>query len=341
MLPNIYMIAEKAGVSPSTVSNIFNNRKGRYGPDTAVKVLKIAEELGYEPDARASGLAMKRSYNIGLVYYRTFEQVSNIFYSKITEGIVTEISRLRYKVIFTMIPEDGRLPSLVRKKDTDGLIIVNTIPHETVLKLTELRLPSVLLLPLKEENIRMDFISIDNASGIRKVMEYLAGLGHERIGLITQRGFVQDFKEREEAFFKAAEEKGLKVSEAHVRCPVQKPWELGSLVDFGESMAVDMVAKGDLPSAVVCVSDEIALGAIQGFHARGVRVPEDISVTGFDDIGWAQFFIPRLTTLRTPRTELGVKAVELLMERIANPVMAHVSKILDVDLIVRDSCARK
>ena len=339
VLPNIYLIAQKARVSPSTVSNIFHGREGKFSAETRERVLAIARELGYAPDARASALASHRSNNIGLVLYPNFSQISNLYYIKIIEGIVTELSKFNYRFIFATIPEKGSLPSIVQSKDADGLLICNSIPKETALKLKQLNIPCVLI-PSHYEDVEMDYVDVDNVGGVRLAVDHLLSLGHRKIGIISVSG-IFDFKKRTEVFLDSLGQAGIKPNKAWIKTDRDgRLWIANTLLNFGREMAQELYEQKEMPTALFCAGEDIAIGVYDFFHSKGVRIPEDISVIGFDETEASTLLSPRLTTIHTPRFEIGVNAVNLLLGRIKEPGRPTTCKTLDVNLIVRESCRR-
>jgi LacI family transcriptional regulator len=334
-LPDIYSIAKRAGVSPATVSNIFHNRQNKFSPETAKKVLKIAREVGYKPNALASSLASRRSYNIGLVYHPNFEQISNVFYNRITESVVTELTRIGYKVSFSALGEHDRLPDIVQRKDADGLIIIPFIPPLTLNDLRTLRVPAVLL-TVHTLHEGVDCVRTDNENGIRKAIEHLKELGHTEIGFISHSGQAMDFQERLDAFckyFPDAPREFIKVGRKKIDTQ-------SSLYESGYERGLLFAAMKHRPTAILCANDQLAIGAMKALQERGISIPRDISVVGFDDIEWAVHASPPLTTLRSPRQQMGVIAVNLLTARIADPGRPFETRFLDAELVVRESTAK-
>jgi len=334
-LPNIYEIAKKAGVSPATVSNVFHNRKNKVSTETIKRVIQIAKEMGYTPDARASSLASRRSQNIGLLYYPNFQQISNVFYSGITEGIVTELSRRKYRLVFTAVSYNDKMPALVRCKDTEGLIVITFIPQHILSVVKQLNIP-VVLLAVHKEHKEVDAVMVDNFSTVSMAIAELRRLGHKKIGFITlSSGVAEDFYERTKAFIKevAKPDSIIKISRKKIKTS-HDIYEAG----FEKAIEIAEMSSKDRPTAVLCANDQIAIGAMRGFQSKGLSIPEDISVMGIDDIELASHSFPRLTTMHVPRFQMGIMAVDLLFKRIEDPKKPYEICKVKTILTRRDSC---
>jgi len=290
-------IAKRAGVSITTVSYVLNG-KGRISEATRRAVLAAAEELNYHPNAHARHLKRRRTYMIGVFV----GALGGLFYEEILEGIHAAVLETDYELI--VVPE-GRAPSrILCNRQVDAAIVFDVkIPDELLVRLAWKRFPIVTL----DRRIEAEFVFpllIDNVGGTRAVFEHLYTQGARRLAFVAGSPDSFDNAERKATFLDEARKHGLEV-----RC-YQGDFTEAS----GYQVAQEIIAAGDLPEAVFCANDQMAIGFLKALNEHGLRCPQDIALVGFDDIPVARYMNPPLSTVHVSRTNWGAQAAARLIE---------------------------
>ncbi len=333
-------VARLAGVSRTTVSLVLNNVPDVHIPEeTRQRVLEAARKLDYYPAAAARSLASGKSNAIGVVLCEGQDKVAaDAFLPDMMRGIADAALQHDYTVLFRAVSNaDPESPyvRLARGKHVDGFIIsAPRSDDDKLLTLEETGFPIVLHGRLPGSDI--PFVDVDNIGGAEKAVKHLIGLGHTRIAMITNAPLTYtSAKARLKGYKKALEEAGIAFSEDLLR--------FGSfLPESGYSAMSVLLALPERPTAVFVASDVVALGALAAIHDKGLKVPEDIAIVGFDDIFAAAYTIPSLTTVRLPAYKLGWQAADMLLKLIRGEKVENTKVFLDTELIIRQSCgARK
>jgi len=329
-------VAERAGVSRTTVSFVLNNVAGmRISDETRQTVLRAALALDYYPDATARRMVSGRTNMLGFVINQSEDQaLADHFLPRVLTGFSQAAARLGYKVLFEPIPPEAApnaYNQLVRERHVDGIVLSGPRLNDDALLSTQLSgAPLVLLGQLP--NSQVPFVDVDNLGGAAMATRHLIGLGHKRIALITNAEPVYTASmDRLAGYRMALEEAGLPFQEALVRHGNFTP-------QSGYRAMEELLGIKPAPTAVFIASDTVALGALQSLRQHRRRVPEDMAIVGFDDIPLVEFIHPPLTTVRLPAFGLGWGAGELLMRLIAGDEIQNPQVILDTELIVRESC---
>ena len=328
-------VAHAAGVSRTTVSFVLNRRTDVKIPDeTRERVLAAAAQLGYHPHAPARQLAHGRSHILALVMRQTPEQVaSDAILAETLRGLATAARARRFRVMVEPLALEGgngTYEDLVRGQHADGLIISGPRIDDPYLQaLARDGFPIVLQGAMPGLDVAS--VDVDNVEGARGAVAHLISLGHRRIACITNAPLVYTAaQDRYEGYARALGEAGLEVEPDLV--------ETGLFdAPSGHEAMRRLLARTSF-TAVFVASDVVALGAIGALREAELRVPEDVSVVGFDDIPLAPYFDPPLTTVRLPAFELGQAAGHALLERISDPSKAG-RTLLPTELIVRASTA--
>ena len=325
-------IARTAGVSIATVSHAFRN-PGRVSDDTREKVLATAKKLGYTPNQQAVSLRTSRSGNIVVI----IPDITDTHNSAIIEGIESVARDRGYSVLLGNTqgsPERERdFANMVRSGQADGIILMShRLPFDVPEGSDVSALP-----PVVNGNEFAGFdgvpcVAIDDRLGGRDATEHLIELGHRRIGVITGDRESTSAKERLAGFREAMAGAGLDVDESLIHYGEYR-------ADVGELAAADLAAHAEPPTAIFCFSDEIALGCIAGLQNAGITVPDDMSVIGFDDIPFARYFMPSLTTVAQPSEAIGRTCATLLFNLIDGVRPEQNRFVLPHTLIVRSSTA--
>jgi LacI family transcriptional regulator len=336
----LYDVARLAGVSTATVSRVLHGQD-RVADSTRARVLGIIDQLGYVPDGAAQSLSRRQKHIIGLVgierlapHQYDIESMSLLFYDEILRGVEQRIRYHNWSLLITYLREDStedlrRLQSLSGK--VDGLLIGEGImPSDELARLAE-RIPVVVVAGDPAEQAA-DVVTADNRAGSAALTRHLVEVhGRRRFFHVDGPPSAPDAKERRLALNEVIQSHhGVALVGSHSgRFSVQSGEEAG------EKLLADRAA---LPDAVVCANDQMAIGVLQSLVRGGVRVPEDLSVTGFDDIFPGSLFEPGLTTVHQPMRLLGERACARLLDRIAQPGLPTQVELLPTDLVLRRSC---
>lgn len=326
-------IAHEAGVSIATVSRVMNNPASVL-PSTRLAVERVIERHGYLSHAIAVSLASSRSLSIGLV----IPSITNSIYASSTQAIQGIAQSAGYTVLlgvseFSPALEEKLIRQLLARR-VDGLILTGGERHPTLYDLIDGHgIPFVVTWKLVEESSRRPSVSFDNYKGGCMAMQHLKDLGHRKIALICGRTEVNDrARERRRAYVDTMIEINGIADLAAIR-------EADFEFDQGRVAMRELLLQDKSLTAVFCANDIQAIGALSECEDQGLRVPEDISIVGFDDLPVAQYTKPRLTTIRVPAQKMGELAATRLFDAIRTGAQA-IGEQLPIDLIVRGSTSR-
>ena len=316
-------VARRANVSPATVSRAFAE-PGLVRQETLQRVLAVAEELRYRPSRAARSLTTGKTGNIGVIV----ADLGNPFFSPILKGGQARAREADHAVFLADAEENPRLEmELVRAmaRQVDGVGICSSRLSEA--QLQQLRKDTTLVL-LNRRVPGVSAVLLDSNGGMRQAIEHLAALGHERIGFLGGPAGSWSNRERRRGLRAGARVRSLEVIEFG---PFAPQFEAGQ-------HAADLVVAAEV-TAVVAFNDLMALGVLSRLADRGIGVPHEISVVGFDNILMAGMATPQLTTVALPLEQAGRVAIELLLEQLARPGSGTQEQGLPAQLIVRASTA--
>ena len=337
----IYDIAKEAGVSPSTVSRVLTG-SARVHPETMKKVTSIIKKYNFRPNSLARSLLYKQSKMIGFV----LPDINHPFFSTLVLKSEAHALKLGYTSFLCNSMDDVNIESAYLQnlidKQVDGIIFLGgrINSHEQTPQYQEQveemqqikdRVPLVLIngqMPGLDAHV----IRTDEESGIDKLVELLVNYGHRKIGMLGGDETVSSTILKRKAFFQALKKHDLSVN---------PKWLIASdfSIESGEEAAARLLDQSEKPTAVICVNDFVAIGAIKMFNKFGLRVPEDISVTGFDDIYLAEHFPPGITTVSQNYDLLGEVAVNVLVDLIEGKEVEK-ETIISTSLVIRNSCKK-
>ena len=328
---NIKKIAEIANVSIATVSRVINQKPG-VSAEIRKKVKDIVAQTNYRPNVMARGLVQKRSHVIGLMVPR-FDG----YYSDRVESILKVAHDNHYGVMIASAlanyEDEVENLNLLYQKHVEGIIFFCahvTEELKSALERISQKVP-VVMVDYAIEELNIPSIIQDNYNGAKKAMQYLLQCGHRKIACITSPSIDIEGKKRYQAYLDVLKEAGIKVPKAYVREGVY------SIESGCKELETILAEAKEMPTAVFACNDNMAIGAVNCIIRKGLRVPEDISVVGFDDIPIARHFNPTLTTVRQDQEAVGVQATELLLEMIKNKSVQVKKIILTQELIIRSS----
>ncbi|HEY9100590.1 substrate-binding domain-containing protein [Chitinimonas sp.] len=325
-------VAERARVSVSSVSHVINNTRF-VSPDARARIEAAIAELAYVPSAVARSLRHDVTHTIGMLLPNS----SNPYFAEVLREIESRCFAAGFNLILCNTDDDPRkqasyLRVLVEKR-VDGIILVTAGEDADLRKLlTGFNRPLVIV-DREILGVDSDLVEVDHANGAALATRHLTELGHRRIACIAGPLGLAPSDERIAGWQRACHE--AKLSE--IDCPLLH-------ADFasqgGYAAMRELLAKPVRPSAVFVANDLMAIGALCAVHEANLRVPEDISVIGFDDIELAAFSSPPLTTVAQPKSSLGQATTELLLERIQSRRRSPARRILQAELKLRQSTAR-
>ncbi len=314
---DIFDIARLAGVSRKTVQRVLNNAEG-VRPATRDKIRRIMEQHDYEPNAAARKLATKKTNTIGLFivedvrHYRLYPDDS--YYGAVIGAIISACSKRGYHTLVSIhdITQVEPIMSLYRQKSVDGGIIISWSNVQALASrlLQAGHIVGAFDLGNVPDTPSACFVPrLDNRLGGYSAAKALIDGGHRELGIITGDLDNPAAEERLQGFRDAAQEYGIPIPGTAIR--------IGQFTEqSGEAAIRGWVAEGTLPRAIVCASDAIAYGALQALRELRIRVPEDVSLIGFDDLARSVYCVPPLTTMRVPRVDMAVWLAESLLARI-------------------------
>lgn len=334
---DIFDIAKLAGVSRKTVQRVLNDSP-QVKKETRERILQIMNEHNYHPNVSARRLTKKKTQTLGLFIIQDPEKhniyADDLFYSTVISSMISSCADHGYNVLVTTSTIDNTAPilKLYREKSIDaGMIISWSSVQKTV---DEIRAAGFLIGVFDQNNLDPDQQDIPvptllNEESSFRATQYLIDLGHKQIGIITGEQENRAAVERLDGYRRALQLADLE----------EGPVYTGSFVEqSGYEATLEWIEKGVLPTAVVCSNDLIAIGALKALSERGISVPKQISLIGFDNIRLTEYTNPSLTTMQLPRVEMAAYLVEQLIHRVEYGVPA-LEHDFTAALIERDSCA--
>lgn len=324
---NLEQVARRAKVSTATVSRVLNNASV-VKASTRARVERAIEELKYHPNLHARNLAGGKSRTIGVIA----SNMENPFFFDIYKTVESDAHTRGYEVV--VANTDYRSEQLVTSvrlmigRRVAGLAaIVSEMDPALIKELTESRIP-VVFYDVGTPRGNIVNIRVNYRRGIEKVVDYLHSLGHRRLGFVGHHAMLAPINERMKA-----------VLDAVARNPVLevKTAADSDTLEGGRQSTRVLLSSGYEPSAIICVNDITAVGALRELRERGIRVPQDVSVTGFDNVKLAEFCYPALTTVHIPRERIGHIICDYLIPQREQSSSPEHEVLIDPELVVRES----
>ena len=321
-------IARMAGVSHTTVSRALNDSP-LINPETKERIKAIAVSLNYTPNYSAKSLVLDRSYNLGLFFSTLHQGTSAGFLYEAIKG-VNDVIKDEYNLIVRGI-DDYKDFHHVNRKSFDGIIVMSQSASDQpfIEYAAERGIPIVVLNRETDSGGVLNLIP-DDKNGARRMTEYLLRCGHRRIAVIEGKAGFKSSASRKDGYREALKAFGLPVKD---ELCVRGDYDL----ENGYKAMLRLLDLPDRPTAVFCCSDDMALGAIKAATERGLRVPEDISVAGFDDHLYSAFMTPALTTVRRPIEQMSRSGAEKLIASIDKKSNEDTKLLFHTELVIRDS----
>lgn len=338
-MTNIKDVAKKAGVSTTTVSHVINETRF-VSDELRQRVMDAMQSMDYHPNILARSLRSGKSKTIGLIV----PDISNLFFAEIARKVEDRGLEYGYSVILCNTDDDhakeaGYIDVLITKK-VDGIIFISAgYEGENLYKLLNNKIP-IVIADRSLGDVVTDVVLVDNWMGGYTATKYLLELGHRKIACISGPSSLTPSAQRVEGFHQALKDAAIEIN----YCLVIP----GDFRSVGGEKAMNSLLECDKkPTAVFACNDMMALGAMRAINNRGLRVPEDISLVGFDDIPISQCVYPAITTVAQPIEELGSIVVKYLIERIEyknsrrkGEEPDYRTTVLETKLVKRDSCSK-
>lgn len=332
-MATIKEVAALAGVSSATVSHVINGTRF-VSEGVKEQVLNAMNTLDYRPNALAASLRSGVTHTLGLI----IPDSANPFFAELGHCIENAAFKAGYSVILCNTENDLHKELLymdvLTKKLVDGMIFVAAGENvDTFKNLVELDIP-VVVLDRNYDGIDLEVVSTDNRQGGLLATDHLLSLGHKRIGCVSGPSKINPSSKRLDGYMDALIAKGINVDS---RLIVQGDFHPES----GYAAGRKLLSLPEPPTAIFACNDLMAMGVIKAASSLGLRVPEDLAVVGYDDIELASYTNPPLSTIKQPKVEMGLTALQIILDRINNKDSVHQKIQLPVSLIVRSSCGGK
>ena len=327
-------VAALAGVHPGTASRAINaDTRDLVNEETARRVLAAADELGYRPNPIARGLKTSRSYTVGVL----IPDLTNPLFPRIVRGIQDKLEESGYIPLIANTDNDPAREradiEAMRARQVDGLITATAHRHDDLaIDGAGGELPVVLVNRRHEQGTRPSVVA-DDRLGVRLAIEHLVALGHRRIAHLAGPQDLSTGYLRLQGYREALADAGIEYDDELVLAAD------AFVEEEGQRLCNELLDRGLEVTAIFAGNDLMALGCYDAFVARGIVCPDQISVVGFNDMPFAAWFDPPLTTVHLPQYEIGERAAELLLERLRDPAAEPTQMLLEPTLAVRGSTA--
>ena len=331
MAVTIKDIAKLANVSITTVSRVINNKSEGVSEETRNRILQLVKELGYQPNAIARGLVTKKTKTIGLI----IPDISNPFFPDLARGVEDSAHIYGYNVFLCNtddnLEKESEYINALKEKYVDGIIFTSSsIPkHEHIMELVKSGIP-IVIMDRRVDSEDIYGVFLDNYEGGYIATKHLIDLGHKKIGCITGPLYTKSAKERLEGYKKALVENGMDVDE---RLIFEGDYKINSGIIGTEKL----LGNNENVTAIFACNDLMAYGAYKTIRSYGYKIPDDISIVGFDDIQLSQILEPQLTTIKQPAYDMGLTAARMLIKLVEGKKLKKKIINFKPQLIIRQS----
>lgn len=326
-------IANKLGVSVVTVSNALAGRDG-VSQQLRKKICDTADELGYIPSATKSAkrklASLKTVKTIGMITSERYVGGKGTFYWELTANISNKLSSANAFTVYECISAENEkniiMPNIITENKADGLIVIGQLSRKYLEQLSKIDIP-LLFVDFYDTRFNVDSVNSDSYHGGYIVTDYLVQMGHRKIGFFGKVNVTSSINDRFLGYVKCVMENNLEY---------RQEWIISDRDDRG-ILYTKINFPDDMPTAFVCNSDETAFRVIAALKSKGVRVPEDISVVGYDNYTVSSICIPEITTVEVDLDRMASAAVDIITRKICEPSYREGRKIISGKLIVKDS----
>ncbi len=330
-MASLQEVARRAKVSIATVSRVLN-KSDKVVPETRAIVEQALRDLDYRPSRVARRLRMSngRAHLVGLI----IPDIQNPFFAEIARGVEDAAYAAQYALLLCNSDENPEKEkfylNVMRDESVDGIVLPPFDETDAaVVEIIKTGIP-VVCVDRSLARAKTDLVEVDNYRGAIEGVAHLIAKGHTQIGLIEGRSQVSTSRERRRGYLDALAEAGLTVRKDLMRSGDFKQ-------ESGRVLAHELLDLRKPPTALFVCNNLMTVGALAALHQRGVRVPQDVALVGFDDLPWAEALDPPPTVVRQPAYEVGKQAMELLLKRIVEPARPPVTVRLLPELVVRRS----
>lgn len=324
-------IANELQVSTVTVSKALSDREG-VSEEVRNRIKQKAEEMGYRYHSLAKSMKEGMSYNVGVVVAERFFS-DNAFYSNLYQKLVIEFGKANYSCILEILSyEDEKndvLPKMVSGNKIDGLIVLGQLKKHYINMLRQEDVPYIFL-DFYDEDFAIDTVVGDSVYGSYILTNYLLENGHRKIGFIGDITATSSILDRYLGYYKALLQQGI---------PVREDWIIKDRGENGKRIQLELPE--EMPEAFVCNCDEIAYHLVEQLKDAGYRVPEDISIVGFDDFIFATLCSPQLTTFRISQEMMAETAADALTRKMRDRTYHAGRKVISGNIVIRDSVQKR
>lgn len=324
-------IAKACGVSYATVSRALNNSR-EINENTKKRIIRVAQSMGYSPNAIARSLVKNKTNMIGLLV----PDIVNPYFHEVAKGVEDAANAMGYNVLLCNtdynIEKEIVYKDVLLERRVEGFIVAPASDATGRIFKNE-NVPVVLVGDMDEEN-NLNYVTTDNISGAFKATEYLIKLGHKKIAFVGGPEDAKTNRDRFKGYMNALEYYKIDKNNIVIRSK-------GYKMKDGYSCALEIMKSGINPTAIFCANDLAALGVLQALDENSLSVPDDVSVIGYDDISFASLPRIKLTTVHQPKYEIGKLATKIIVKKLKSKKQGEPEKvILEPDLIIRDTCRR-
>ncbi|NLP34802.1 MAG: LacI family transcriptional regulator [Clostridiales bacterium] len=324
-------IAKELGVSAVTVSKALSGKEG-VSESVRETIKSKADEMGYRYNALGKSMREGKNYNVGILIAEQFMHDS-AFYSKMYQSLIKDLLQFDYFGILEIIPgqeeKECTMPRILQNNKVDGIILLGQMKREYIRMIHKTNIPYIFL-DFTDDSFNADTIISDNVHGSYEITKYLISQGHKKIGFVGNRLATTSIMDRYIGCYKALLENKL---------GIQEDWIIADRDDQGTF--IDLILPKDMPTAFVCNCDKIAYELVLLLKKKGYRVPEDVSVVGYDNYIFATLSDPQLTTVEVNVNAMSEMAVMSILRRIQNPTTESGRKVISGSIIIRDSVANR
>ena len=325
-------VAREAGVSVASVSRVMSGARS-VRPKTRTAVLAAAEKLGYQTNYFASALRRRSTSTIGMVV----PHIANPFFIELVEKVENHVQGHGFDIFLcdsqnNPVIEAQRIRALMARQ-VDGIVLIcaDEVESRNSVLTAKDQVP-VIVLDREIREIALDRIAVDNESGIKMIVEHLVRAGSRRLAFVGANERISTAHDRLQAYRKAVDAVGVGSRDDVM---------LGAFsVEWGREAGLAIAKRAERPDAVVCANDLIAVGVMRGLKVSGLRIPDDVAVTGFDDIALCRYVDPGITTIRQPIDVIAQEAADILMARIQGARGTVRNLLLGPELVIRNSSRR-
>lgn len=327
-------IAQKLGVSVVTVSNALGGRDG-VGEEMRKKICDTADEMGYIPsntkNERRKHIIQKLGKNVGILTAERFIGDRGTFYWELTANISNNLSKLNICTIYECLKNEnentGNLPNMISENKVDGVIVIGQLHRNYIDVLSRIEIP-LLFVDFYDSRYSVDSVNSDSYNGSYMLTDYLVKMGHKKIGFIGTLNTTSSINDRYLGYLKCIIENDLEQ---------RRDWLIDDRGGEYSLLYTDIDFPSEMPTAFVCNCDETAFRVISALRSKGVRVPEDISVVGFDNYTVSNICIPTITTVEVDIKKMADVSVEIMEKKLLDTDYSEGRRVISGNLIIKNS----